>query len=598
MTRAKGRLLSVATNEASSEVDDGVEIQIVNSFSPCHSPASLSPIEQESMVSPPISPTREAFRKIFESLEHEEATRQSPSESPTDNEREANVSLERQSPSLSNSSSSRDDESASEHVSDSKQAEEAARSLHRNSPSLASDLSSSSSTSDVMNTETSFDRYNIPPQIPASLIDRSDGDLTPSPVDQIESARRASSIQDRADDILAEARSFVASNTPTSSRVSSPTKTNGRRAEEIIQQARSQVGKEKARMRTTEEVLQMAGEVLLRSPGVSPQTSRDSISPKQSKEAHVSLRVPSLDNNRADWDPQVKVAMSSMSSRSMSDEEIAHQMNAIRKTPLHHMLSNDSLAMRRMSPDSSPEKATRKEGSESPRNSLLGFLKKENEEDPTEKRSIRSLSAAFGCNSHAVENVISIDEEEEQVPALQLNSMLQERFSLAQYNPFSWRKNSILSADEDDNDVTPLSQANSMLQPASPLHPLLEGLEANEVDPRMPIWMTEHGAEVMESTSAPEDTFYSIGPSRAIIVHEIVRGNWTWCTAWSPDGGRLALATENHHLAVVETTASTVWRVRHDQRISGPVKNGTTHSIRSIAWGQNFIAIGGTGNGT
>jgi WD40 repeat protein len=135
-----------------------------------------------------------------------------------------------------------------------------------------------------------------------------------------------------------------------------------------------------------------------------------------------------------------------------------------------------------------------------------------------------------------------------------------------------------------------------MLQSASPFYPLSEGLQANEVDPRMPIWMTEHGAEVMESTSAPEDTFYSIGPSRAIIVHEIVRGNWTWCTAWSPDGGRLALATENHHLAVVETTASTVWRVRHDQRLSGPVKNGTTHSIRSIAWGQNFIAIGGTGN--
>jgi hypothetical protein len=287
----------------------------------------------------------------------------------------------------------------------------------------------------------------------------------------------------------------------------------------------------------------------------------------------------------------------------MADEEIADHMNSIRKTPLHDVLSSDSLAMTRMSPGSSPEKPVTKEGTESPRSSLLGFLKKENEcasPGSTEKRSVKSLSAAFGCNSHAVENVISIDEEEEQqeeqVSALQLNFMLQQRFS--NFNPFaSWRGNSILSADADDNDAKSLSEVSSMLQSASPFYPLSEGLQANEVDPRMPIWMTEHGAEVMESTSAPEDTFYSIGPSRAIIVHEIVRGNWTWCTAWSPDGGRLALATENHHLAVVETTASTVWRVRHDQRLSGPVKNGTTHSIRSIAWGQNFIAIGGTGNG-
>jgi len=58
----------------------------------------------------------------------------------------------------------------------------------------------------------------------------------------------------------------------------------------------------------------------------------------------------------------------------------------------------------------------------------------------------------------------------------------------------------------------------------------------------------------------------------------------------------LAVATENHHLAVVDTTSSSVWRVRHDKRTKGPPKQGTTHSIRSIAWGDHFIAIGGTGN--
>jgi len=94
----------------------------------------------------------------------------------------------------------------------------------------------------------------------------------------------------------------------------------------------------------------------------------------------------------------------------------------------------------------------------------------------------------------------------------------------------------------------------------------------------------------------PKDGNYYSGRSRTVIVHEIARGNWTWCTDWSPNGDLLAVATENHHLAIVDTTASTVWRVRHDRKISGPVRNNTTHSVRSIAWGRDYIAIGGTGN--
>lgn len=94
----------------------------------------------------------------------------------------------------------------------------------------------------------------------------------------------------------------------------------------------------------------------------------------------------------------------------------------------------------------------------------------------------------------------------------------------------------------------------------------------------------------------PSDGSYMLGESKTIIVHEILRGDWTWCTAWSPDGNQLAIATENHYLAVVDITASSVWRVRHDKKVKIPLKQASTQSIRSIAWGCNFIAIGGIGN--
>lgn len=116
---------------------------------------------------------------------------------------------------------------------------------------------------------------------------------------------------------------------------------------------------------------------------------------------------------------------------------------------------------------------------------------------------------------------------------------------------------------------------------------------AKSADPRMQDWVEGK----LQPTEQPlDDGAFSLGKSRTVIVHEIARGDWTWCTAWSPAGDKLAVATENHNLAIIETTASTVWRVQHDTRIVGPAKTGTTHSIRSIAWGSRFIAIGGTGN--
>jgi len=89
---------------------------------------------------------------------------------------------------------------------------------------------------------------------------------------------------------------------------------------------------------------------------------------------------------------------------------------------------------------------------------------------------------------------------------------------------------------------------------------------------------------------------YEMHSSETIITHEFNRGNWTWTTEWSPDGKYLALATENHGLAIVEAGSSTpIWKVVHDERI-GKVKNDTTHTIRTIGWGGTFIALGGTGD--
>jgi WD40 repeat protein len=118
----------------------------------------------------------------------------------------------------------------------------------------------------------------------------------------------------------------------------------------------------------------------------------------------------------------------------------------------------------------------------------------------------------------------------------------------------------------------------------------------------MPAWVFRKIAA--ETGTSPNDdekkesyfNQYTIHNSETIITHEFNRGGWTWVTEWSPDGKYLALATENHSFAIVEAGMSTsVWKVIHDERI-GKLKNDTTHTIRSIAWGSQFIALGGTGD--
>lgn len=102
----------------------------------------------------------------------------------------------------------------------------------------------------------------------------------------------------------------------------------------------------------------------------------------------------------------------------------------------------------------------------------------------------------------------------------------------------------------------------------------------------------EHNDGEMESYFGQ----YTIHPSETIITHELNRGDWTWTTEWSPCGKYLAVATENHLLAIVDAGMTTpVWKVIHDERV-GKLKNDTTHTVRSIAWGANFIALGGTGD--
>lgn len=114
----------------------------------------------------------------------------------------------------------------------------------------------------------------------------------------------------------------------------------------------------------------------------------------------------------------------------------------------------------------------------------------------------------------------------------------------------------------------------------------------DSIKSQMPDWIENLGAD---SNGASSDSTCTLGESRTLIVHEIIRDSWTWCCAWSPKGHRLAIATENHHLAIIDTNSSPVWRVKHDKRMGRPQKRGTD-SIRCIAWGSHFIAIGGTGD--
>ena len=168
------------------------------------------------------------------------------------------------------------------------------------------------------------------------------------------------------------------------------------------------------------------------------------------------------------------------------------------------------------------------------------------------------------------------------------------------HSPAAWLKsdaNSNLRTLYDEGSSMASSIVKVALASISESYRML-GVDSTWLDPRMPEWIK---AQYTKQEDAPnKDGSYETGKSRTVIVHEIIREGWTWTTAWSPKGKYLAIATENHHLAVIDTTSSSVWRIIHDRRIYGrraihPQNHGT-HSIRSIAWGSHFIAIGGIGN--
>lgn len=469
-----------------------MEVNIMESTTtcPCQSPP-LSPRSQS--LSPPVSPVTDAFKLVVDSFDLA-SSRQPPSISPV---------------------------------------EEPAEHDAVNTEYLVATDSSSTASIDILNKDSKTGLYNVSTEV--SLAD--DILKVPlSPSDRIEAAR-SGTIEDKTDQILSEARSFT-------SNASFRSISSDARAHQIIQEARSQAARCQApgRIRTTEEVLKLAGEVL---------SNRMKPSQKQKE---------TVFHNKSSFDLEPTLSVPS----SVTEEDILslHKINADHKiTPLPMIPSGEDDSVVDKGDVSGtrddPKIATHRDAF-----SLLGFFRCEPHKLRSPQKSRTSRFTPFSCTRTARESVFSTDE------------------------------------DDIYGETLDPSPVNSMLRPVQPLTPLAyaEAIRSNEVDPRMPAWMAEHGEESDLSHPLPDDNFYTLGVSRAIIVHEIARGDWTWCTAWSPDGGRLALATENHHLAVVSTTASTVWRVRHDQRVSGPTRNGTTHSIRSIAWGHNFIAIGGTGN--
>ncbi|KAL7519388.1 hypothetical protein ACHAWX_004148 [Stephanocyclus meneghinianus] len=162
----------------------------------------------------------------------------------------------------------------------------------------------------------------------------------------------------------------------------------------------------------------------------------------------------------------------------------------------------------------------------------------------------------------------------------------------------SFRKSSAELADETPSSVTNARATNQEANrlPSSSHFEMLPAWVARKIDAETGVSPNSTPRNKNDDKEQSYFGQYTMHPSETIITHEFNRGDWTWVTEWSPDGKYLALATENHSLAVVEAGVTTpVWKVIHDERI-GKLKNDTTHTIRSIAWGANFIALGGTGD--
>ena len=135
------------------------------------------------------------------------------------------------------------------------------------------------------------------------------------------------------------------------------------------------------------------------------------------------------------------------------------------------------------------------------------------------------------------------------------------------------------------SDGAVLEQSMSARMRASPT----KGLKSD----RLPSWFDRKvkAEGRRREDEQPKDIYgqYMLQESESIVYHELNRGNWTWQVTWSPSGKHLAMATALHGLAVAEVSSQRI-TIIHDQRMD------SNDSIRSIAWGSNFIAIGGTSN--
>lgn len=365
-----------------------------------------------------------------------------------------------------------------------------------------------------------------------------------------------------AEDVLLEARAELERGMGQKSEYAK----NEERTRRIIQEAINASKRRDIQMRSTQEVLRMARTVL---PSTKANSSIDSLStprrPTEQDDDHIGRCLSPTESSLASIDDLEKAIEGLPSKFSNSDSSLR--------------MSREKMLNLIDGIDQGDERTIRESFSED--DILLPPLghqvSKEGEDtDTTVSTTFSSLLDYFlgSSKSHKDQG--------------RLHEM---KTSLRDFSPLA------CGAIHLSNDVDPGNPVSrkATIGAERPPPPYAERTNERVVDPRMPGWIADISDPPRDEEPLSQ-YFYALGKSRTVIVHEIIRGNWTWCTAWSPDGKRLAVATENHHLAVVDTSTSTVWRVRHDRRIKYPAHNHTTHSIRAIAWGSQFIAIGGTGN--
>jgi WD40 repeat protein len=455
---------------------------------------------------------------------------------------------------------------------------------------------------------TSGQRKNLPfassgGVVQSSLSSRRIGAMSPS----------ASSISSRidalsTDQILEDARRALDRNRP------NKYQRNEERARRIVEEARKSSQRREAQLRSTSEVLRMAGEKkfpissLTTSSSSSPEINSVSSPPSYGREETGSrvdqgriLRCMSPTDSSVgssdNYERAVQVLSSKFSDARLSREKMLNILDGVGpELSVKEASTNDD--------DETvenvvivPEISSERQGE----NDAVREFEQKRDSKGQADAEVRSGSTFSyyldlflgGSSTTPKEKSKSSGEKKEGARSAGET----QRKSLRVFSPLA------CGAIETAKDVVQENIRDSILRSTPPFAqeirqiapPFAEHVNARVVDSRMPKWISElkSGQPQIDDLS---DYCYTLGKSRTVIVHEIVRGNWTWCTAWSPDGNRLAIATENHHLAIVDTSSSTVWRVQHDRRITNPIKNNTTHSIRSIAWGAQFIAIGGTGD--